>query len=344
MKLLRTCIISCALILLCVSSWAVYGVRIFDLNNTPTPPNPVRVWGKVTSESPLKLSDGRAEISVSGLTAKLGDFVVVTGDWNGSVLVAAATSPYTGEMISIPAGSFMMGNNGSEPYSDPWELPQHSVELAAYQIGKYEVTRGEYKQFMNAGGYSNPVYWSEDGLWWKGNRVKPDFWDESQNWGNPPGGLTQTDSHPVVGVTYYEAEAFCNWAGGHLPTEAQWERAARWTGTHANVYPWGDTWQLQNCNSWTDTLYSGFQSAPVGSYPAGASPSGCQDMAGNVWEWCQDWCKSYPGSTSPFDYTGRTRIVRGGGWNSQDSLSRCAYRFASLPDVDRSYIGFRVAR
>jgi len=140
---------------------------------------------------------------------------------------------YPGQMVYIPAGSFLMGNNGAEPYSYCGELPQHSVYLSGYWIGKYEVTRGEYQQFMNAGGYSNPAYWSSAGWSWKGSRTQPYYWAEQQDWGT--GTFTQTSNHPVVGVSYYEAEAFCNWAGGHLPTEAQWEKAARWTGSYPNV-------------------------------------------------------------------------------------------------------------
>ena len=144
------------------------------------------------------------------------------------VQVSASNSGYTGEMIYIPAGSFLMGNSGvgdDATYSFSNELPQHSVTLSAYYIGKYEVTRGEYREFMDAGGYTTQSYWSAAGWSWKGSRTQPDYWSASQDWGT--GTFTQTDNHPVVGVCYYEAEAFCNWAGGHLPTEAQWERAAR---------------------------------------------------------------------------------------------------------------------
>ncbi len=236
------------------------------------------------------------------------------------------------EMISIPAGSFLMGNNGSEPYSYSNELPQHSVTLSAYSIGKYEVTRGQYRQFMNATG-----------------RAAPAYWDAVQNWGS--GSFTQTDNYPVVGVTYYEAEAFCKWAGGHLPTEAQWERAARWTGSSARVYPWGDVWNNEYCNNYYDSNLAGggyqkYQTTPVGSYSLYGSPSGCQDMAGNVWEWCQDWYKSYPGSNSPFDYTNSDRVLRGGSWNYYaDDITRCAYRNYGNPyDYWNYYFGFRLAR
>jgi len=256
-----------------------------------------------------------------------------------------------GAMIYIPAGSFLMGNNGSEGYSYSRELPQHSVYVSGYYIGKYEVTRGEYRAFMNAGGYSNSAYWSSAGWSWKGSRTQPQYWDAAQDWywyGGQP--FTQTDNHPVVGVTYYEAEAFCNWAGGRLPTEAEWEKAARWTGSYPNVYPWGNTWDAEKCNNYYDTNpagggYGKFQTAPVGSYPSGASPYGLQDMAGNVWEWCQDWYKSYPGSTSPFDYTNSYRVLRGGCWGSYyDYYYRCAVRGNGDPYYYNDAGGFRLAR
>lgn len=321
------------------NSWAAYGVRISDLGNVPVPPNPVRVWGQVTGDFPLIISDGRAEITVTGRTAALGEFLVLDGWWNGRFLSTASL-----EMLHIPAGSFLMGNNGSEPYSYSNELPQHSADLPSYWIGRYEVTRGEYAQFIAAGGYSTPAYWSTDGWSWKMNtgRTQPSYWEAVQNWGSPPGAFTQTASYPVVGATYYEAEAFCNWAGGRLPTEAQWEKAARWTGSYPNVYPWGNVWDWQKCNNWEDTLYPGYQTAPVGSYPAGASPYGAQDMAGNAIEWVQDWYKSYPGSSAPFDYTGIYRVLRGASWVYSGLYCRCAARLGNYPDVYEC--GFRLAR
>lgn len=342
-------------------SLAVYGVRISDLANAPVPPNPMRIWGRVTSESPLKVSDGRAEITVTGTTASLGEFLVLDGWWNGQFF---SVTPI--EMIYIPAGSFQMGNNGSEPYSYPHELPQHSVYLSGYWIGKYEVTRGEYAQFMAAGGYSNPAYWSAEGWSWRlaaksrnpevgPPRTQPSYWGAVQDWGT--GSFTQTDQHPVVGVTYYEAEAFCNWAGGHLPTEAQWEKAARWTGSYPNVYPWGNTWNQEYCNNRYDSNpagggYQKYQTAPVGSYPSDASPYGCQDMAGNVWEWCKDWYSpSYYSQTPPGGWidpqgpeSGSYRVLRGGSWNGTGYGCRCAGRNYDFPSSYWSGNGFRLAR
>jgi formylglycine-generating enzyme required for sulfatase activity len=256
---------------------------------------------------------------------------------------------YPMEMISIPAGSFLMGNNGSEPYGNYDELPQHSVDLPAYYIGKYEVTRGQYRQFMEAGGYSTPGYWSSDGWSWivASGRTAPNSWDADQDWGS--GTFTQTDDHPVVGVLYYEAEAFCNWAGGYLPTEEQWEKAARWTGAYPSSYPWGNVWAPERLNGAEDGNpaaggYGAMQTAPVGSYPDGASPYGCMDMAGNASEWCGSWYVSYPGNPSPFDQTGVARIRRGGSWAAGQANQGSPFRGHSAPYLTSNWVGFRMAR
>lgn len=345
----RTALLSVALMLVAGSAWGMYAARISDLHLSPAPQNPIKIWGKVTSESPLKLSDGRAEITVTGGTATLGQFLVLEGSWNGKFF-----SIFTSEMVQIPAGSFLMGNSSAgddapfSTYSD--EVPQHSVSLSAYYIGKYKVTRGEYRAFMNAGGYTNSAYWSSAGWSWKVSmgRTQPQYWDAAQNWGS--GSFTQTDSYPVVDVSYHEAEAFCNWAGGHLPTEAQWERAARWTGTHPNIYPWGDTWNQEKCNNFMDNNLAGggsykFQTSPVGSYTLGASPCGCQDMMGNLMEWCQDWYKSYPGYSPAFDRTNYARVLRGADWICSSCYDfRCANRSSSAPYSSDDHGGFRLAR
>ena len=267
-----------------------------------------------------------------------------------------------GEMVPIPASPFLMGNNGNEPFSSVAELPQHEVDLPAYQIGKYEVTRGQYRRFMQDDGYEDSSYWSEAGWKWRqdSKRTEPAQWAVVQEWvghGYGPHRFTQTDKHPVVGVTYFEAEAYCKWAGGRLPTEAEWEKAARWTGTHSNVFPWGDQWDPEKCNHLKDSNPAGggmerLQSAPVGSYPDGASPYGCMDMVGNAYEWVADWFKSYPGAKRPVDYTGERRFPRGGCWDDGPNNNRCAYRGWSLPpdqsgpgpERDCDFIGFRVAR
>lgn len=262
--------------------------------------------------------------------------------------------PSSIEMINIPAGSFFMGNSnvGDDAYyrnNYPNELPQHSVYLSAYSISKYEITRGQYRAFLSDGGYYNPIYWSTEGWGYRGlgSGGSWDSWPAVQDWGT--GSFTQTEDSPIACLTYYEAEAFCKWAGGHLPTEAQWEKAARWTGTHPNVYPWGDTWDVQKSNNKLDTIYPGYRSAPVGSYPAGASPSGCQDMCGNEQEWCQDWYGSTYYSVSPASdpqgpATGTNRVLRGGSYYDYSNVLRTAYRWSNGPGWASFVYGFRMAR
>ena len=300
----------------------------------------------------------------------------------GKKTEAVETNDRFGEMVTILAGSFLMGNNGHEGFGGPEEFPQHSVYLPTYQISKYEVTRGQYRRFIEAGGYNDPNYWSDEGWKWKESDVivyagmlgkyrsiirpnkdkkrnQPEHWEPEQEWigheYNHPI-FIQTDDHPVVGVTYYEAEAYCKWAGGRLPTEAEWEKAARWDqkNQHANTWPWGDTWDPEKCNNPEDLNPAGGgyrtnQSAPVGSYPDGDSPYGCMDMVGNAYEWVADIAKSYPGNPQSFEHTGY-HFVRGGCWDDGPMNVRCAYRGWYLPSSsggvgpgDSDYIGFRVA-
>ena len=288
-----------------------------------------------------------------------------------------------GEMITIPPGDFLMGNTGNEGYEYDEEFPQHNVYVPEYQIGKYEVTRGQFRKFIESGGYDKPEYWSKEGWEWKESdyivyagmygkydkverpdkdkkRNAPLYWEAEQEWighnyGHPK--FIQSDKHPVIGVTYYEAEAYCKWAGGRLPTEAEWEKAARWDAEkqHPNIWPWGDVWDPEKCNNPQDTNPAGGgllvnQSAPVGSYPEGASPYGCMDMVGNAYEWVADEAKSYPGSKRSFFHEGY-HFVRGGCWDDGPANVRCAFRLWYLPPSsggvgpgDSDYIGFRIAK
>ena len=198
------------------------------------------------------------------------------------------------EWVCIPAGGFLYGDT------------EERRELDTFDIMKYPVTVAQYRQFCDAAGRQMPT---------------PPSW----GW---------QDSHPIVNVTWDDATAFAEWVGASLPTETQWEKAAR--GTDGREYPWGDTWDASKCaNSVGKKLTS---TQPVGSYASGASPYGCMDMAGSVWEWCADL----------YDSTKGYRVLRGGGW--YDGLGsvgscRCASR---RPGSDRYFdwgdIGFRLAR
>ncbi|MGF3501312.1 MAG: formylglycine-generating enzyme family protein, partial [Candidatus Bathyarchaeia archaeon] len=168
----------------------------------------------------------------------------------------------------------------------------------AYWIDRTEVTVAQFRAFVGATGYETTaeaegwgyVYVASSGKW---ERVRGADWEQPYG----PGAAAAEDDHPVVQVSWYDAAAYCAWAGGRLPSEAEWEKAAR--GTAGRIYPWGNTFdgrKLNYCDancvySWRDTAVDdGYAStAPVGSYPGGASPYGALDMAGNVWEWVADW-------------------------------------------------------
>lgn len=233
-------------------------------------------------------------------TAEINGFRVVR-----CVVPTATCTPVPratpGEMVLIPAGVFVMGTSPNRPHDfgySPSELPEHHVYLDAYEIGKYEVTRGEYRSFMENHGYDKNQHWPTPALtpkWALG-------WKEPRYWATPPpdwsgGEYPPSDDHPVLGVSWYEARAFANWKSEktgeryRLPTEAEWERAARWHDEEqwGFEYPWGDFFDACKGNSPADPNYPGVQTAPIGSFPEGVSPSGCQDMSGNVWEWTGDF-------------------------------------------------------
>lgn len=268
---------------------------------------------------------------------------------NTSTANIALTVAWAGiDWVSIPAGNFTMGSTAADTaiWHEINEYPQHIVYLDSYQIDKYEVTNNQYSVFMAAGGYSNIAYWTTEGWTWRTSNsiTAPLYWLSGQyNSGNA------FPSHPVVGVNWYEAYAFCQWAGGHLPTEAQWEKAARYTDTR--YYPWGSTWDAAKCNSTYNTPPDNFTySSPVGYFSAGASYYGVHDMAGNVFEWVNDWYSSTyyndPGATSnPTGPTSGThRHFRGGSFHMPASLCRVACRSVAPPASRDSHSGFRVAR
>lgn len=271
-------------------------------------------------------------ISVSGISSLIavgqelrGALAVADGDTIHVEAGSSQTTPYAGEMIYIPAGSFLMGAVPTDHDPLPSEKPQHTVYLDAFYIAKYELTRGEYRKFIAAGGYNNNAYWSDQGWYYRNHYGwnQPAWWEDSWLWNKFQ---FQTDDHPVVGVSWYEAEAYCNWAGLRLPTEAEWEKTAHWNlqTSAATLYPWGNDWHADYCNNWLDSVYAGTYTAPVGSYPLGASHYGCMDMAGNVWEWVSDWMgptyyqQTPPGGwvnpQGPPENAPKTKVLKGGSW------------------------------
>ncbi|MBM3241021.1 AAA family ATPase [Candidatus Poribacteria bacterium] len=239
---------------------------------------------------------------------------------------ASARNPIDGaEMVYIPAGEFIMGTSDEQidallkkfpDWSRSWfddEKPQRPVYLDGYWIYKYEVTVAQYRKFCNETGRQMP---------------------EAPFWG-------WQDNHPIVYVSWNDAIAYCDWAKVQLPTEAQWEKAAR--GTDGRTWPWGNEWDGSKCNSWE----SGTQkTTPVGSYPQGVSPYGLMDMAGNVWEWCADWYDekyytSAPDRNPPGPSSETWRVLRGGSWFDYPVVARAAVRNRDDPGVRGNDRGFR---
>lgn len=310
--------------------------------------------------------------------------------------------PLEPECVPVPAGIFRMGTNEKdkrilkEQGAQSWdnEEPAHQVYVSEFSIGKYLVTNLEFAAFYDAKGYENQNYWSKDGWNWRTGkwesdlsfisdeklrnqykewlalrpvelRDQPFFWEDPQ-WNAP--------NLPVVGVSWFEAEAYCNWLSRvtdksyRLPTEAEWEKAARWHPFHpiapseapaepkrgegeSRLWSWGNAWNGDLCNnSDENTVEKLNRTSPVGMYPDGASPCGALDMMGNVWEWCYDWyddgiygkrmeeeVRDPHGSAS-----GVARVTRGGSWVDDRYDARCAVRNRDCPVSFFNSLGFRV--
>lgn len=264
------------------------------------------------------------------------------------------TDPKSGiEFVFVPAGEFLMGSNDSDkdPIND--EKPEHTNETTAYWIGKTEITNGQFRQFMDGKGYDMQSYWTEAGWKWRNgnNSTKPDCWDNTDLNG---------ESQPVTCISWYEAMAFAAWLKSEtglevrLPSEAEWEKAAR--GTDGLIYPWGNKFdgsEFNFCDSncvydWKDKNFNdGFaKTAPVGSYPANASPYGALDMAGNVAEWTSTLWHLYQENDGLGDIesinTEGDRVFRGGAWDSYPSSGRAAHRANESKAYQNVHTGFRL--
>jgi formylglycine-generating enzyme required for sulfatase activity len=263
----------------------------------------------------------------------------------------ASTPAADPNLVSIPGGTFWMGSHDGGKD----EAPVTQVTLSPYLMDRTEVTVAAFRECVNAGkcAPSATVDWS--GLK-DDDKAK---WSRACNWGQPG-----RDNHPINCVDWTQAKAYCEWKGGRLPTEAEWEYAAR--GKDAREYPWGNespdatktnacdadcvAWAKKNGWTWTamHKVSDGFPTtAPVGSFPGGASPFGLQDMAGNVWEWVEDAYAPYPGGsiTNPKQETGPARVDRGGGWDNNVAVwLRGATRSRIDPAVRSYTVGFRCAR
>lgn len=214
-------------------------------------------------------------------------------------------------MVKVPKGPFLYGD----------EKTQATIEHD-YWIDKYPVTNEKYRAFIQAGGYENQQYWSDDGWTWRTNKAitSPEYWNDA-TWNK--------GDHSVVGVNYYEVEAYAKWAGKRLPTEQEWEKAAR--GEDRRQYPWGEGFDKVRCNSSEAGIG---HTTPVTQYPNGVSPYGCYDMAGNVWEWCSSW----------FDESHYRRVLRGGSWHNAQEFLRVSNRGWSFAGYRFNFLGFRLVQ
>jgi formylglycine-generating enzyme required for sulfatase activity len=226
-------------------------------------------------------------------------------------------------MVFVPAGEFLMGSSDADKDAGSDEKPQHTVYLDAFWIDKYEVTNAQYKQCVGAGRCQQPSTTSSS--------TRSSYYGDSKY-----------DNYPVIGVSWRDAILFCEWAGKRLPTEAEWEKAAR--GAAGRIYPWGDRYDISKVNA--DGKVG--DTTAVGSYPAGASPYGAMDMAGNVWEWVADWYDAKYYASSPKDNptgpSGSARVLRGGAWDSYQYFVRAADRNSIYPDYRLINVGFRCAQ
>ena len=215
----------------------------------------------------------------------------------------------------VPAGEFEMGDGQDA------SCPKHQVHLDAYYIGVYAVTNRQYAEFVSQTGHRKP---------------------DNNRWSNK-----DYADHPVTDVSWDDAIAYCKWAGGSLPTEAQWEKSAR--GPGALIYPWGDSWDESKCRHVKNR--GSEETAPVYGFPAGVSGYGTYQQSGNVWEWCSDWYgenyyKQSESSHNPAGPTGgSSRVLRGGSWRIDvASYFRGAYRRRYGPGRRDGRLGFRLVR
>lgn len=293
---------------------------------------------------PADATTGKITVSTLEGTDISNDFFVVN---------TGSDSVTTSGMVYIPSDTFKMGR-GSDDKKDYY--PEHKVTLNSFHMDRTEVTNAQFKEFIDAGGYSNSSYWTAEGWAWKmdNNITQPEYWNDTRFNG---------DFRPVVGVSWYEAYAYAQWKGRRLPTEAEWEYAAK--GTSTNDYPWGSgapSGSNDRANGFLGSLGKddGYQyTSDVGEFASGNSPFGLKDMSGNAYEWVNDWYNSKYYINSPLNNPigpgiGGTKVLRGGSWynhpffnnDSGDLLDsmKTYFRFYSSPANRSNYIGFRTAK
>ena len=257
--------------------------------------------------------------------------------------------------VIIPAGEFVMGTS-AQAWALDNERPAHPVHVPGYAIDTTPVSNAQYQAFIAEGGYDRPELWTVVG-WAHREQAQlraPQFWDQdpSGTWWRRRFGVREPvpDTEPVLHVCFHEAQAYARWAGRRLPTEAEWEKAARHdprTG-RTRRYPWGDE---DPTPAHANLGQRHLQPAAVGSYPAGASPLGVRQLLGDVWEWCDSPLRPYPGFAAfPYEeysqvfFDGDYRILRGGSFGTDEVVARGTFRNWDHPIRRQIFSGFRCAR
>ncbi len=271
-------------------------------------------------------------------------------------VVPTAGAPPRG-MVPVPAGECVLGA--------PWpvfvydnELPAHTVHVPAFKIDRLLTTNEEYAQFVNEGGYERREWWSVEGWKWREQEgwTCPLYWtrgagESERNWRARTMFAEDTlaADHPVNGVSWYEAEAYARFAGKRLPTEAEWEKAAAWDAAHARkqMFAWGDDAPAATRGNFD---FRHWGTTPVGRFPAGASPAGCLDMNGNVWEWTSAPFAAYPDFKAyPYPeysevwFDGDHRVLKGGSWATRTTLLRTSFRNFFRRHFRIAFAGLRCA-
>jgi gamma-glutamyl hercynylcysteine S-oxide synthase len=256
--------------------------------------------------------------------------------------------------VLVPGGAFTMGTS-AEPWALDNERPAHETAVEAFWMDTVPVTCGAYTGFLDGGGYDDERWWSADGWAYRTEHgiTAPRFWKREQDgWWRTRFGVYERipAAEPVVHVSYHEAEAYAAWAGRRLPTEAEWEKAARFdpaTG-RSRRFPWGDEEPgVEHANLGQRHL----RPAPAGAYPAGASPTGVHQLIGDVWEWTSTGFHGYPGF-APFPYREYSevffgpeyKVLRGGSFGTDSAAIRGTFRNWDYPIRRQIFAGFRTAR
>jgi iron(II)-dependent oxidoreductase len=260
-----------------------------------------------------------------------------------------------GGFVTVPAGEFWMGTDDRSLAYDN-ERPRHRLHLDEFQIGVAPVTNGEFMEFVEAGGYRNREYWSDEGWAFiqEGKIEAPKHWNRNSSgtWVTRSMDIVESVNprRPVIHVCWHEAQAYCRFAGYRLPTEAEWEKAASFDPTRGEQrrYPWGDespTPEHANLDQ------QSFMAAEVGAYPMGVSAVGCHQMIGDVWEWVSSDFMPYPGFEAfPYDEYSKVffgpdyKVLRGGSWATRPGAIRNTFRNWDYPIRRQIFSGFRVAK